>query len=463
MRTTESGLSPRADDGAAHDASLIRQLGAGSAAAIVIGMIIGSGIFRVPATVAAETGSWQWSLAIWCIGGLIALAGALCIAELAAMDPRAGGIFVYIHQSYGPVPAFLFGWTDFLIIRPGTMAAVGMIFASYLNAFIPLSMNMQRVVSAALTIALATAHYRSVGWGAWLQNVSSAAKSIALLLVAAIIFVFGDPSRGAFSAAGASLVATGGISFAHAGVALIAVMWAYDGWADVSAMAGEVRDPGRNLPRAIIGGMAVVLVAYIAINVACFYMLPVSEMASSTLVASDAAAPVFGRAGASLIAALVMLATVGTANATMMTGSRYVYAMSRDGLFFRSLGRVHPAFRTPHVAVAAIGGLGVLYATSRTFEQLTAAIILGEWPFYILAVGAIIFMRRRQPARERPYRVPLYPILPVVFIIASLALMANALITDTTLTLVSFTIVATGVPAYFLWQRFGPRNGPHQK
>jgi amino acid transporter len=439
--------------------TLERKLGVISAAAVVVGMIIGSGIFRVPATVAEQTGSWPWSLAIWTIGGIIALAGALCIAEMAAMDPRSGGVFVYIRETYGPLPAFLFGWTDFLIIRPGTMAAVGLIFASYMGAFLPLSMNEQRGVSAILTILLTAAHYRSVGWGAALQNLSSIAKALALLFVAVAIFLLGDPSQGAF--ASERTIST--VSLARGGVALIAVMWAYDGWADVSAMAGEVKDPGRNLPRAIIGGMAVVLLSYVAINLAYFYTLPAGDVAKSTLVAADAVGPIFGRAGSSLIAALVMLATFGTANATVMTGSRFIYAMADDGLFFRRFAAVHPKFRTPHISVAGIGVLGVLYATSRTFEQLTAAIILGEWPFYMLAVGAVIVWRIRAPDRPRPFRAPLYPVLPIVFVGASLLLVVNALFTDTKLTMLSFGIIATGVPAYLMWQRYvrrGDRTRP---
>jgi amino acid transporter len=240
-------------------------------------------------------------------------------------------------------------------------------------------------------------------------------------------------------------------------------MWAYDGWADVSAMAGEVKDPGRNLPRAIIGGMTVVLLSYVSINLAYFYTLPAGDVAKSTLVAADAVGPIFGRAGSSLIAALVMLATFGTANATVMTGSRFIYAMADDGLFFRRFAAVHPKFRTPHISVAGIGVLGVLYATSRTFEQLTAAIILGEWPFYMLAVGAVIVWRIRAPDRPRPFRAPLYPVLPIVFVGASLLLVVNALFTDTKLTMLSFGIIATGVPAYLMWQRYvrrGDRTRP---
>jgi APA family basic amino acid/polyamine antiporter len=219
-----------------------------------------------------------------------------------------------------------------------------------------------------------------------------------------------------------------------------------------------VSDPSRRLPRAIILGMTTVLVAYLAINVACFYILPVDSMAKSELVAADAIAPVFGRAGTSLVAALVMLATFGTANATVMTGSRFVYAMAKDGLFFSALARVHPRFRTPHLAVAGIGLLGALYASSRTFEQLAAGIILGEWPFYLLAVAAVFVLRRRAPDQARPFRVPLYPLLPTLFIAASLGLMINSLVTDTALTLLSFGIVATGLPAWAVWKRYRERD-----
>jgi amino acid transporter len=434
--------------------SLERRLGTGSAAAVVIGMIIGSGIFRVPATVVAQTHGWPWALAIWIVGGGIALAGSLCIAELATMNPKSGGLYVYIRETYGPLAGFLFGWTDFLVVRPATMAAVGMIFASYLGSFISLSMGQQRLVSIALTLFLTAAHYRSVRYGAALQNASSAAKSIALILVAVLIFALGDSSQGAFHQ---SAVA-GAPTMAGAGVALVAVMWAYDGWADVSAVAGEVSDPSRTLPRAILLGMTTVLVAYLAINVACFYILPVDSMAKSELVAADALAPVFGRAGTSLVAALVMLATFGTANATVMTGSRFVYAMAKDGLFFSALARVHPRFRTPHLAVAGIGLLGALYASSRTFEQLAAGIILGEWPFYLLAVAAVFVLRRRAPDQARPFRVPLYPLLPTLFIAASLGLMINSLVTDTALTLLSFGIVATGLPAWAVWKRYRERD-----
>jgi len=434
---------------------LPRRLGAWSAAGVVVGMIIGSGIFRVPAQVAQEVPGAGGALLLWVVGGCAAVAGALAVAELAAMLPRAGGIYVYIRETYGDLPAFLFGWTDFLIVRPGSVAALGMIAAGYLSAFVPLSQTQQRLVTMLLAIGLAAAQYRSVMLGAAVQNASSAAKALALLALALLLLAAGDGSAGAFAGGvgGAGVLTIGG-----AGVALIAIMWAYDGWADVAAMAGEVRDPGRALPRAILGGLGAVVALYLLINLAYLYVLPVSAVASSELVAADAATRVFGRVGASLVAALVILATFGSANAVMMTGPRFIYAMAKDGLFFRSLAAVHPRHRTPHIAIAAIGALSVLYASSRTFEQLTAAIILGEWPFYTLAVLAVVLLRRRRPAADRPYRTPLYPLLPLLFVCASLALMLNALITDTMLTLLSFGVVASGLPAYWIWQARAARS-----
>lgn len=434
---------------------LPRRLGAWSGAAIVVGVLIGSGIFAVPSIVARHIPSPAAGLGLWAVGGVIALAGALAIAELGAMDPRTGGIFVYVRETYGRVPAFLFGWTDFLITRPASMAAFGMIFAGYLGAFVPLDDAGRRAVTMGLTLVLAAAHYRSSAWGAAIQNASSAAKFAALLLLAGAIFLLGDPARGTFAGfAGGGA----GTTVAGVGAALIAVTWAYDGWADVAAMTGEMREPGRNLPRAVIYGVGGVLVAYLIVNVAYYWVLTPAEIGASTLVAADAATRVFGRAGASLVAALVMLATFGAANSNMMTGPRFVYAMADDGLFFRRLAAVHPRHETPHVAIAWLAALSMLYASNPTFEQLTSAVILGEWPFYTLAVAAVIVLRRRHPAAARPYRMPLVPLLPALFVLASLLLMGGALVGDTLLALASFGVIASGLPAYLLWRRLA-RHG----
>ncbi|MBX6366203.1 MAG: amino acid permease [Gemmatimonadetes bacterium] len=434
---------------------LPRRLGTWSAAAVVVGMIIGSGIFRVPATVAAEVGADGAMLALWVLGGAIAGSGSLAVAELATMFPRAGGIFVYLRETYGPLPAFLFGWTDFLIVRPGTSAAVALIFTAYLGHFVPLGPGAQRLIGAGLILLFAAANYRSLDWAARLQNASSAAKLAALLGLAVAILALGEPSGGAFAGPLAFRPATwGGL-----GVALVAVMWAYDGWADVAAMAGEVRDPGRSLPRAVVLGMGGVIAAYLAANVAYLYVLPVAAMGGSELVAADAATRALGSVGGALISALVMLATVGTLNANVMTAPRFVWAMAEEDLFFRRLAAVHPRYRTPHVAIVVSTALALVYISSQTFEQLTNAIVLGEWPFYAMAVAAVAILRRRRPDHPRPYRSPASPWLPGMFVAGSLVLLGNSLLETPTLTLASFGGILSGLPVYAVWRRWGRRRG----
>ncbi|HET9986565.1 MAG TPA: amino acid permease [Longimicrobiales bacterium] len=444
---TAAPAAPAAEAAPA-EGRLPRRLGTWSAAAVVVGMIIGSGIFRVPATAAAEVGAVGAMLALWVLGGAIASSGSLAVAELAAMFPRAGGIFVYLRETYGPLPAFLFGWTDFLIVRPGTSAAVALIFTAYLGHFVPLAPGTQRVIGAALIVLFSAANYRSVRGAALVQNASSAAKLVALLGLALAILLFGRPQEGAFA---------GPISFAPAtwggfGVALIAVMWAYDGWADVASLTGEVRDPGRALPRGIMLGMAGVIAAYLAANVAYLWVLPARAMAGSELVAADAATRALGDVGGALISALVMLSTVGTLNANVMTGPRFVWAMADEDLFFRRLAAVHPRFRTPHVAIAVSCLLALVYISSQTFEQLTNAIVLGEWPFYALAVAAVAILRRRLPDHPRPYRSPASPWLPAAFVAGSLALLLNSLVETPALTLVSFAVILSGLPVYAVWR-----------
>jgi basic amino acid/polyamine antiporter, APA family len=430
---------------------LPRALGVWSAAAVLVGSTIGSGIFRVPSIVAAQAGDLGVIAALWIAGALVALFGALTLAELAAMHPRSGGIYVYLREAYGPVPAFLFGWTRLLVIQPAVLGAIAMIFAAYAGAFVPLTDTGERAVAASLIVLLAAANYRSVRWGAAVQNASTVAKVGALLALALAAFAFGDPQGGAFGPApGATGVLWGGL-----GLALIAVLWTHDGWADVTYVAGEVKDPGRTLPRALIGGTLAVVLVYMTVNVAYLYVLPIDGMAASTLVAADAATRVIGAAGASAVAALVMLSTFGALNGTLMSGPRVFFALADDGLFFRRIAAVHPRFRTPHAAIALAALLGIGYVSLRTFEQLAEAFILGIWPFYILAVGAVFLLRRRRPDAPRPYRAWGYPVVPLLFLAASAALLTDALIRQTAATLVGFGIILSGVPVYYLWRQRG--------
>jgi amino acid transporter len=413
----------------------------------------------VPSSIAADVGTVGAIMLIWIVGALVALFGALTLAELASIYPRTGGIYVFLKETYGPVPAFLFGWTELLVIRPSALGAIAMIFAEYLHYLLPEPFQATfpvRLVAAAAIILLALANIRSVSWGAAVQNISTVAKVAALVGLAVVAFIWGGGAEGSL----AEPVTFTPLSWGGFGVALIAVLWAYDGWADLTFMAGEVRDPGRTLPRALMGGTLAIIAIYLVVNMAYLYVLPVHEMAGSRLVAAAAAEKIFMTAGAAIVSAMVMLSAFGALNGSTMTGPRIFFAMAEDGLFFRPIAAVHPRFQTPYMAIGLAAALGVIYVSVRTFEQLADAFILGIWPFYILAVGAVFLLRRRRPDIERPYRTLGYPVVPLVFLLASIAIMLNSLIRQPATTMISFGVIIAGVPAYYIWRMVAARKTP---
>jgi amino acid transporter len=433
---------------------LQRQLGLWSAVAVLVGSTIGSGIFRVPSTIAGQVGTVGAMAMLWVLGGLIALFGALTLAELAALFPRSGGIYVFLREAYGPLPAFLFGWTELLVIRPSALGGIAMLFAEYLRTFVPLGDSQVRIVAMAAILTLATANIFSLRFGSLVQNASTAAKAVTLLGLAVTAFVLGDYAGGSF----AQPILWSPTTWGGFGIALVAVMWAYDGWADLTFMAGEVRDPERNLPRALLGGTAAVVVIYLVVNAAYLYVLPSAEMPGKPLVASDAARTIFGQVGASVVAAMVMLSAFGALNGSTMTGPRIFYAMAEDGLFFRPIAAIHARFRTPYAAIALAAALGIGYVSFRRFEELANAFILGIWPFYALAVLAVFTLRRKRPDLHRPYRTWGYPFVPIVFLIASVAMLLNAAVRETKSTLVGFGIILLGIPVYYVWQSMRKRG-----
>ena len=432
---------------------LPRRLGLVSAMAVLVGTTIGSGIFRVPSSIAAEVGTVGAIALLWIVGAIVAVFGALTLAELSALFPRSGGIYVFLREAYGPLPAFLFGWTELLVIRPSALGALAIIFADYTGHFFPgLGDGGERMLAAAAIAILAITNVRSVDWAAALANVTTVAKVLALCGVALLAFVFGDVAQGALSQPiGMSPTSWGGF-----GVALIAVLWAYDGWADLTFVAGEVKDPERNMPRALLGGVAIIVVIYLLVNLAYLWVMRVDEMAASALVARDTALRIFGAGGAGVIAALVMLSTFGALNGSTLTGPRILYAMAEDGLFFRPIAHVHPKYRTPDASIILCSLLGIGYVSIRSFERLAGDFILGIWPFYALAVGAVFILRRTRPDLERPYRTVGYPIVPIVFLIASVLMLANSAIRDTRPTLIDFGIILAGIPVYYFWRRSSP-------
>lgn len=431
------------------NAALPRVLGTGSAAAVMVGLIVGSGIFRVPSAVAGQVESVGAIALLWALGGVIALCGSLTIAELACLYPEAGGVYVFLRQAYGPLAAFLYGWTRLLLLVPASIGAIALIFGSYAGAFFHLGPSGERWIAAALIVVLAALNYRSLVWGAGLVNVVTLAKVTALATVAVTAFAFGSPERGAFAEPLAFAPAT----WPGFGLALVTVMWAYSGWSSVVALAGEVKHPERTLPRALVGGIVLVILVYLATNGAYLYLLSVKEIANSPMVASDAATRVFGSWGSRIVAALVVLSTFGAVQAALMFNPRIFYAMASDGLLFGPVGHVHPRFLTPHIATVFTAGLGIAYLSLRSFEQLAQAFILGVWPFHILMVWAVFRLRRLRPDLPRPFRTPGYPVVPAAFLVASGAMILNAFIQQTGLTLFGFGLILAGVPVFLLIQR----------
>jgi amino acid transporter len=428
-----------------------RTLGLLNAVAVVVGITIGSGIFRVPATVAAELHAPGPALLCWTLGGLVALAGALTVAELAAALPRSGGIFAYLLECYGPLPAFLFGWTELVVLRAAALGAIATIFAEYLGYFIPLTPADVHYVAAAAIATIGAINYIGVRSAAAVMSPAAVAKYVALLALGLLAFTAtaGVPAHRPPTAADAgslSLIAT----------ALIPVMWTYDGWADLSFMGGEIARPQRTLPLALIIGTGCIMLVYLVVNIGFWHTLSASQMAGSRLVAATAATriPVLGASGAAVIAALVILSAFSSLNGSMMTGPRILFAMADRGLLFRVVARVSPRFRTPSAAIWLSTALGCGYVLENDFAQLADKFILGIWPFYALTVAGVYVLRRRRPELPRPYRTWGYPVVPALFLLASLGLIANALVTEPRNTLITLLIIAAGLPAYLIWRAF---------
>ena len=441
--------------GLAPSDSLQRRLGFWPAIAIVVGTVIGSGIFRVPSAVATEVGSVSGVMLVWVLGGIVTLCGALSLAELAAAMPRAGGVFVYLREAFGPGVAFLFGWT-ILIAEPAASAAIALVFAEYLGRLVPLTPVGTRLVAAAAIVVVAGAGYRSVRGAGSIQGVAAAAKVTALLALVATAFLLGDGNAGAFGA-GAPTVT--GVRWGGLGLGLVAALWAYTGWHDLSLVAGEVRNPGRTLPLALVAGIGAVVLIYVAANAAYLYVLPFDSLRTSPLVASDTMVRVLGAAGAGAVAAMVMVSTFGALNGTILVNPRVFYAMAAEGLLFRPLARVHPRFGTPHVAITVFAVLALMLVWARSFEQLIESFVLGVWPFLALAVAAMMVLRRRSPLLARPYRTPGYPLVPLVFIVGTLVVVGSALVQHPGTTLAGIGVTLLGVPVYLIRRAASRRGG----
>lgn len=437
---------------------LPRQLGLWSAVAVLVGSTIGSGIFRTPASVAARIDDVPLFLTAWVIGGVVAVCGALTYSELAAMFPRSGGIYVFIREAFGPLPAFLFGWAELLIIRPGAYGAIGITASAYslrtvgldpAAEYSSLAIRADQLLGAVFIIIVAGVNYFGIRRGAVLQNLSTAFKVAALAALVLLGFALG---KGA--GFGPMLAQRADVALSPFLLAMVSILWAYDGWADLAFVGGEVKDPQRTLPRALLIGTAVVVVLYLSANLIYLYLIPIQQMKQAELVAADVALLLIGPAGIVAISAAVAVSTFGTLNGSMMTSPRIFYAMAEDGLFPRAIAKVDPTTGAPTAAVLLAAVLGVIFVLIRTFTELADQFVIGIWPFYALAVAAVFILRRTRPDLPRPYRTWGYPIVPILFLGASLFLLGNYLVSQPTAFAVDVGVILTGVPVYYGWKRF---------
>ena len=429
---------------------LPRTLGLWSSVALVVGITIGSGIFRSPAGIARQAPNPLVMIGLWVAGGAITLCGALSLAEIAAALPETGGIYAYLREAWGRRAAFLFGWSELVLIRASALGGIAVVFGEYLLRSFGIDPSehvlLARGLSAGAIVFAAAVNVRGANLGALLVGVATWAKFGALAVLVLASFALGG-SHGAsavhFTAASAGPLAVGSI-----GLALVSVLWAYDGWADLSFASGEVKDPGRNLPRAIILGTLGLIAIYVLTNLAYLYVLPIEAIGRSPLVAADTMMAIFGRAGVVLVSVFVMISSFSSLNGSMLASPRVFFAMADDGLLFKPIAKVHPHYQTPYVAIILAAILGVALVMSRSFERLTDTFVLAIWPFYALGVAAIYKLRAQRPDLPRPYRALGYPVVPAIFIASVAAFVINSLLNDTINSVITFAVILAGLPVY---------------
>ena len=434
--------------------TLQRRIGLWTAIAVVIGSTIGSGIFRSPAGIADKLPGPIPMLSVWVMGGVFALCGALTLAEVASALPQTGGIYVFVRDGWGRLPAFLLGWGQLVMIRAASLGAIAITFSEYFHRVIgidpiaPEHVTQVRIGAAIAILLTGSFNILGVRLGAAVTNVTTVAKYGGLLFIILIAFAIGWPKTGGYFT---PAVPAGSITTTAFGLALVSTLWAFDGWADLSYAAGEVKDPQRVLPRALIGGTLLVIAIYLLANVAYLAVMPIEEIRHSKLVAADVAQRLIGPKGVVFVAVTVMLSTFGTLNASLFTTPRIFFAMAEDKLFFPAVARVHPKFGTPWVAIALTAGLGAVFVMLRSFEQLADAFVTAFLPFYALAVAAI-FRLRRNPDYKPSFRVPFYPVVPLLFVVSVVYLLANGFINPASrwMTIGVFAVLLAGAPVYYL-------------
>jgi APA family basic amino acid/polyamine antiporter len=430
--------------------SLARTLGLRDLVLIVVGTVIGSGIFLVPSTVLRQSGGdVTVALLVWVGAGILSLLGALTYAEMGAAKPDAGGLYVYIRDAFGPLPAFLYGWTAFFVIASGSVATLAVAFTSYLRQLVPVSPLGAKVVAVVVIAIIMAVNVRGVRQGADVQNVTTAIKAGAIVVMSILLLALG----GGAPSPVAVTPPTEGSLLSGVGLAMIGVLWAYEGWQYATFSAGETVNPQRTFPRAIVLGTVVLIAIYLLANVAYLAALGATGVMASTRVAADAVSAVLGPAAGKVIAAVILVSMFSAANGVTLTAPRLYFSMARDRLFFAKLAEVHPRFGTPALAIVASSAWAMLLAVTGTFEQLLTYVVFVGWIFYALGGLAIFAYRRRQPDMPRPFRAPGYPLTPVLFVGSAAAIVLNTIVSQPGRAVLGLAVVFVGMPGFYLWRR----------
>jgi APA family basic amino acid/polyamine antiporter len=429
---------------------LLRALGWWEATAIVMGIMIGTGIFIVPAEITRLMGTKDAALSVWAVAGLLSLFGALSFAELAAMMPQAGGQYIFLREAYGSLTGFLCGWSFFVAAQTAGISVLAVGFAEYAGEFLPLTPWEQKGAAAVSIVVLTAINYRGVREGGALQSILTGAKvgAIAIIILLGYALVRGLPG-------GADTLAapTGHRFVASFGVAMVGAFWAFEGWNACTFAAGEVKRPERNVPLALIMGTVAVIVIYMALNMVYYHVLPMDQVARSSRVGADAAARIFGHTGAYLVSLLIIISTLGSLNGSILAAPRVYYAMATDGVFFSWCARVHPRFHTPHVALLVQCGWAIVLVAAGTYDQLFTYAIFAAFVFYALTALAVVVLRRKRPDVARPYRVFGYPYVPLIFVLGAAWFLVNTLVEEPVEAGCGAIMLAVGVLVYWFWKR----------
>jgi basic amino acid/polyamine antiporter, APA family len=445
MSTPQAGPGP----------GFARRLTLFDATMIVISGIIGSGIFINPYVVAQAVHTPFLILAVWIAGGVIALFGAFVFAELSTVMPRVGGQYAFFREAFSPIVAFLYGWGLLLIVQSGATAAVAVAFAQYVARLVDLPPGSERWLAAAILLAVAAFHALGIKPGAVLLNTITFTKTLALggLIVGAFVLL---RRHSGLTFEPLTPPDLGGLPLLSAFFAgLVPTMFAYGGWQNLNYVAEEVREPQRNLPRAILIGVLCVIAIYVSANVAYVHVLGTPALAATKTPAADVAALLVGETGAKAISLLIVVSTFGFLNLSLLSAPRVYYAMAADGLFFRSLARLSPRFRAPTAAILLQGGLAAAYAVANTYDRLLSYAVFADWIFFALAGASLLVFRRTLPDAPRPFPVPAYPLIPLLFILSGMGIVLNIFFTDTRNALMGTLIFLLGVPVYFFWRSRG--------